>query len=102
MTPIPTEKPRAVRLRADILQTAVFQTVIVNRQCLVVIEMLHKVAAFSILNTCTAAGMISQVVPDLQGVCAYTFHNDPEAAIHQNNHVTAPHLHPSTRLIDSP
>lgn len=50
MTPIPTEKPRAVRLRADILQTAVFQKVTVNRQCLVVIEMLHKVAALRFLN----------------------------------------------------
>lgn len=50
-----------------LLQAIVFQTVTVNRQCLVVIEMLHKVAASSIFDTCTAAGTISQIVPGLQG-----------------------------------
>lgn len=48
-----------MRLRADILQTVVFQTVTVNRQRLVVIEELHKVAASLTLKSMLAAGMTS-------------------------------------------
>lgn len=98
MTPIPTEQPRAVRLRADILQTAVFQTATVNRQCLVVIEKLHTklpLLSFESTHECCRHDKLGGLILDPERVCNWIFNNAPGRIL---SDATTPHPIPQERV----